>query len=901
MTRTVFTSLWLALLLLASMFLAPLAAAPPDPPAHEPPAAAVSGSLIFTNGDVLPGALADSAQPGELGWSSPAFGSPFQFDAKLLYLKEAKFAGPNSPAWQDSDYRFSLAGGDVLYGNLASLAADELTVDSKQVGRIRVKRSAVHRIERARQNGATLYAGPNSVDDWTISPRLDAWRDEEGTLSTEQPLAALARNVGLPAQATVEIELSWHAAPDFALSLGVSDDPAAKWPACCFEVIAQDLILQRETERDLDVAKVARLEPEGRLHLRVFIDQQRQQIDVFDGAGAYLASVRTSKDAPHVLPGVKLEHKRGGLRLEQLRVAGWNGESPKGPAADRPRVHRTDGSVEYGVVSAYDAQRREFSVSTDKGGAAVVGQEQLDCIYFQQPAEIEPPQVRIACADGARLSGSFDRIQGDRLYLESPAAVEGASLEALSLPLAAIRSIRFLHRVAPPTKVNREALVLELDGGSLHGTLAAVTAETSQGRLYWQPLGSSTASPLRDDASGRIDFSAKRLPGRPSDTGKDSDKLYLRAGDIYRCEITRSNETGVWFRAGGGEEQRVSHDKLKAVELGSQAARAPLAQDKRARLLTLPRLLKDDPPTHILCSVSGDYLRGRLLALSAAEVRFEVNGSEREFPRRLIAQIIWLHADELDREGPPPESLKPLAGSVQVVRIDGTRVTFTPQEFADGWLSGVSELLGPCRVHVDQESELLFGDRVLRHAAELPYSGWRLASATEPIAARAEASAGGDAEDEGVESILIGRAAPEFSLALLDGPRFSLSGERGKIVVLDFWAGWCAPCMQSLPKLAETVAACEPQKVKLVAVNLQQTPEEAADAMRRLKLDIPVALDRDGKTAAAYGASSIPYTVVVAPDGKVARVFIGSSPRSGEQLKKAIEALLSPEPPAASE
>ena len=888
MARTLLASLWLASLL------GTLAASRAD----EPPAASpISGVLLFTNGDELPGAPADSAQPGELGWSSPAFTQPFQFDARLLYLKEARFDGPNKPAWAASDYRFSLAGGDVLYGDLVALGPDELTVESQQAGRVRLKRSAVRCIESARRNSATLYSGPNIVDEWKVSPRLDAWRDDEGCLSTELPFAALARDFDLPAQAAIELEISWRTAPDFTLSFGVGNDPAAKWPACCFEVIAQDLILQRETERDLDVAKVIRLEPEGHLRLRVLVDQQRQQIDVFTGEGAFLASVRTAKDPPQTLTGISLQHKRGGLRLEQLRISRWSGEAPKGPAANRPRVHRADGSVVYGALSGYDASRREFSLTTDNG-PAIVGQEQLDCIYLQPPMAEEPPApVRVACADGTRLSGSFDRIAGDRLFLECPAALDGASLDALSLPLAAVRSIRFQHRVSPPTKVNRETLVLELDGGSLHGVLANVTTEDSQGRLYWQPLGSSTASPLRDDVSGRIDFAAKRLPGRPVADAHDKDKLFLRAGDIYRCEITRSDELGIWFRAGGGEEQPLSHAMLKAVELGLQPIRVALAEDKRKRLLTLPRLLKDDPPTHILCSVSGDYLRGRLLGLGAAEVRFEVNGSERDFPRRLIAQIIWLHADELDGEGPPPEKLKPPAGRVQVVRIDGSRVTFTPQEFKDGWLSGVSELLGACRVHIDQESELLIGDRVLRQAAELPYSQWRLASAVEPIAARAEAAPGGSAEEGGADSILIGRAAPDFELSQLDGEVFALSAERGKIVVLDFWAGWCAPCMQSLPKVAETIAALDPQKVKLVTVNLQQTAEEAEDALRRLKLKVPVALDRNGKTAEKYGATSIPFTVVVGAGGKVARVFIGSSPRLPEQLRKAIDGLLSAEPP----
>jgi peroxiredoxin len=412
---------------------------------------------------------------------------------------------------------------------------------------------------------------------------------------------------------------------------------------------------------------------------------------------------------------------------------------------------------------------------------------------------------------------------------------------------------------------------------------------------------------LRDDVSGRIDFSAKRLPGRPNAVESDADKLYLRAGDIFRCEVVRIDADGLSFRNGGAAVQRVAHAKLKAVELGVQQNPIAISQDKRERLLTLPRLLKDDPPTHILGSVNGDYLRGRLLEVGAAAVRFEVNSNERAFPRSLISRIIWLHPDELDGdsqtpagEAPasePPAVLAALKGRVQVVRIDGSRVTLTPVAFQDGWLSGESELLGPCRVHIDQESELLIGDRVLRHAAELPYSQWRLASAIEPAAARAGASPG-EAEDGGVDSPLAGRPAPDFELTLLDGSPFSLSGERGKIVVLDFWASWCAPCMQGLPQVAAAVGAIEGDRVKLVTVNLQQTPAEAEDAMRRLKLTVAVALDREGKVAENYGATSIPYTVVVGPDGKVSRVFIGASPRLAEQLRKAIDDLAPPKAPA---
>ncbi|HEV7221203.1 MAG TPA: redoxin domain-containing protein [Pirellulales bacterium] len=881
---------------LAALLLAALPARSPlrgdDPPAAAP----VSGVLIFSNGNLLSGALADSAGPGELGWLSPAFERPFQFDAKLLYLREARFAGPHVSAWAENDYCLGLGGGDVLYGSLVAVTASDVVLESSQAGRVRVKRAAIRRIERARKNAALLYAGPNGVGEWRSSPRPDAWRDDGGGLAADQPSAALYRDFELPPRAMVEFELSWNSAPDFVLSLGAGEDPAAKWPACSLEVIAGELVVERETERDLDVAKVERLEAEGRLHLRVLVDQERQEVDVFSGGGALLASVRTSKDASRVLPGIYLQHKRGGLRLDRLRVSRLQGAAPRELVADRPRIERADGTVVYGEVSRYDAQRREFIVAT-ADGEATIAEDQIDGIHLAQPAEGAEPRARIACADGTRLSGTLDRVEGDRLVLECSAAVGADSLDALTLPVAAVRDIRFLHKTAPPTRSNRGALALELDGGTLHGTLASASAEESRGRLFWQPLGSSTASPLRHDVSGRIDFSAKRLPGRPTVEEGDADKLYLRAGDIFRCEITRIDADGVSFRNGGAAVQQVANAKLKAVELGGLQNPVAISPDKRERLLTLPRLLKADPPTHILGSTNGDYLRGRLLDVGDRAVRFEVNANEREFPRALIARIIWLHADELDASGEAPPAAAPLAGRVQVVRIDGTRVTLTPVAYQDGWLSGESELLGPCRVHIDEESELLIGDRVLRHAAELPYSQWRLASAVEPIAARAGATADA-AEDGGLDSPLSGRPAPDFALTMLDGSRFSLSDERGKIVVLDFWASWCAPCMQGLPPLAKMVGAIEGDRVKLVAVNLQETPAEAEDALRRLKLTIPVALDREGQVAEKYGATSIPYTVVVGPDGKVSRVFIGGSPRLAEQLRKTIDELPSPEAPA---
>jgi hypothetical protein len=82
------------------------------------------------------------------------------------------------------------------------------------------------------------------------------------------------------------------------------------------------------------------------------------------------------------------------------------------------------------------------------------------------------------------------------------------------------------------------------------------------------------------------------------------------------------------------------------------------------------------------------------------------------------------------------------------------------------------------------------------------------------------------------------------------------------------------------------------QGVHLVAINLEEAPERIQQALVRLKLETAVALDRDGRVAERYGATAIPQTVIIDGDGKVARLFVGGSPRFDVQLRQALQSVL---------
>jgi thiol-disulfide isomerase/thioredoxin len=114
---------------------------------------------------------------------------------------------------------------------------------------------------------------------------------------------------------------------------------------------------------------------------------------------------------------------------------------------------------------------------------------------------------------------------------------------------------------------------------------------------------------------------------------------------------------------------------------------------------------------------------------------------------------------------------------------------------------------------------------------------------------------------------------------------------RGKVVVLDFWATWCGPCVQALPKIRETVAKYSNDEVVLLAVNQEETKDQIQDFLESRILELPVGLD-DGKIGRQFKADSLPTTVVINPDGEIAFVKVGSSNDIEEKLSAAIDELL---------
>jgi thiol-disulfide isomerase/thioredoxin len=151
------------------------------------------------------------------------------------------------------------------------------------------------------------------------------------------------------------------------------------------------------------------------------------------------------------------------------------------------------------------------------------------------------------------------------------------------------------------------------------------------------------------------------------------------------------------------------------------------------------------------------------------------------------------------------------------------------------------------------------------------------------------------AQDEGPQG-MVGEPAPAFELPLLDGGRVSLAEHAGSdVVVLDFWATWCGPCRKGLPVLHEVTRDYAGQGVAFYAVNLRETPEQIRAFLEEMEIDPPVALDEDGSVGQAYGATSIPTTIIIGKDGTVQAVHVGipaDTSQLADQLRNELDTLL---------
>ena len=146
----------------------------------------------------------------------------------------------------------------------------------------------------------------------------------------------------------------------------------------------------------------------------------------------------------------------------------------------------------------------------------------------------------------------------------------------------------------------------------------------------------------------------------------------------------------------------------------------------------------------------------------------------------------------------------------------------------------------------------------------------------------------------GAEAVaLTSSVAPDFTVQTVDGANISLSDFKGQVVLLNFWATWCPPCVRETPRLVRVAEKYKGQGLVVLGVNTtyQDDPAKVSQFVRDQRISYPVLLDPEGIVGEKYPARLMPTTYLIDRNGKIVHTKVGEVDEAtlSEQIKALLE------------
>jgi cytochrome c biogenesis protein CcmG/thiol:disulfide interchange protein DsbE len=138
--------------------------------------------------------------------------------------------------------------------------------------------------------------------------------------------------------------------------------------------------------------------------------------------------------------------------------------------------------------------------------------------------------------------------------------------------------------------------------------------------------------------------------------------------------------------------------------------------------------------------------------------------------------------------------------------------------------------------------------------------------------------------------------APEFSLKTLTGEEMSLAKNKGKILLIDFWATWCGPCREAIPHLVHLHKTYRGQGLEVVGLSMDKGDPKTVDHfVESLDIPYPIAIAPE-EIARAYGVNGLPTTVLIDKEGQIREKIVGFNTAIAKKIESRVVELISEKP-----
>jgi thiol-disulfide isomerase/thioredoxin len=133
---------------------------------------------------------------------------------------------------------------------------------------------------------------------------------------------------------------------------------------------------------------------------------------------------------------------------------------------------------------------------------------------------------------------------------------------------------------------------------------------------------------------------------------------------------------------------------------------------------------------------------------------------------------------------------------------------------------------------------------------------------------------------------------PNFNLADLKDTSHTLTEYHGKVVLVNFWASWCVPCVTEMPGMHRLQEALEDQPFEILAINVSESENRVREFIKRMNLHLTILLDRNGDTFKAWKGKVLPASFLLDRSGKIRYQVIGPLEWDSDEAGRVIEQLI---------